>query len=73
MESFKMQMITDELKQNPRHLIIDLDNNTWWEIGTDGESYQTDAPVELYMRIRDKPKGRHTAIWESVRYEYEIQ
>ena len=68
-----MTPIIQELKCNPRRLVINTTNNTWWEIGTDGNSYATDADISVYKQILRAKKDKGLVIVRSVRYEYELK
>lgn len=71
-----MRKITPELYCNPRRLVVNKANNTWWEIGNDGEDYQTDADPKVYKWILHSydlhKQSKRRMVVESVTYEYEV-
>lgn len=71
-----MLPITQDLLCKPRQLCLNLAENTWWEVGNDGNTYMTDCSMEVYKQIirsykLHKEKEREICV-DSVRYKYEI-
>ena len=68
-----MLPITQDLKKTPRQLVLCPETSTWWEIGTNGESYVTDATPDVYKQCLRAKKPKGLVIVRSVRYEFEIK
>jgi len=71
-----MQTITKELQLNPREIHINIIDKTWWELGSDGEDYETTVDPEIYLLVlkkyeRDSQESGELVV-KSERYGYRI-
>jgi hypothetical protein len=67
-----MEKITPSLQCKPREVRINKANNTWWEVGNDGEDYITDIDPHVFQRLVGREPGKGSCLIKSVRYGYEI-